>query len=98
MRPRVRAEVAPQAILEGQQRAVAARRDGDVVHLLPGVVRGDEMLRAILDPLHRTTEREGEERDEDVLRVDLTPHTEPSADVDLDEAHGFADRDRAARP
>ena len=47
------------------------------------------MLCAILDPLHRTTKGEGEERDEDVLRVDLTPHTEPSADVDLDQAHGL---------
>ncbi len=87
--PRVRAEVAPQAVLEGEELAVPARRDGDLVHLLPGVVRGDEMLCAILDPLHRPTEREGEERDEDVLRVELAPHTEASADVDLDQAHGL---------
>ena len=55
------------------------------MHLLARVVRGHEVLGAILDPLHGAAEPLRRERDQDVLGIELAAHAEAAADVDLDE-------------
>ena len=55
------------------------------MHLLARVIRGHEVLGAILDPLDGALEALRREGDEDVLGVELAAHAEAAADVDLDE-------------
>ena len=87
LRPHVRALVDPGRAAQREQAALGGRGDLDVVHLAARVVRRDEMLRAILDPLHRAAETERGERDEHVLGIELAADAEAAADVDLHEPH-----------
>ena len=66
------------------------------MHLAARVVRRDEVLRAVLDPLHGPTEAKRRERDEHVLGIQLAADAEAAADVDLDEPHVARARARAA--
>ena len=87
LRPHVRALVDPGGAAKREQAAVGGRGDLELVHLPARVVRRDEVLGAVLDPLHGAAEAERGERDEHVLGVELAAHAEAAADVDLDEPH-----------
>ena len=87
LRPHVGALVDPGRATQREQAALGGRGDLDVVHLAARVVRRDEMLSAILDPLHRAAETERGERDEHVLGIELAADAEAAADVDLHEPH-----------
>jgi len=85
LRADVRADVDPDPVAQREQRPVRADCELDLVHLLTGMVRGHEVLVAVLDPLDRPPVAEREERDQEVFRVELPAHAEPAADVALDE-------------
>ncbi len=57
VRADVGALVMPDLVAQPQQRAVGVERDLEAVALLSRVVDGDEVLRAVLDPLDRASER-----------------------------------------
>ena len=51
-------------------------------------VRGrEEMLAAILDPLHRTLEAQSQQADDEILGIEVALDPEPSANVGRDHAH-----------
>ena len=55
------------------------------------------MLAAVLDPLHRPAERARQERDQQILGIDVALDAETAADVERDAAHaGFRQRSTAA--
>ena len=89
LRADVGALVDPVRAAEAEQRPVGLRRHLELVHLRAGVVGGDEVLRPVLDPPHGPADAEGEQRDEDVLGVELAAGAEAAADVDLDEPHAL---------
>ena len=66
----VRARVEEEVVAQPEHDAVARRRHLDVVDLEAFVVRGGEVLDAILDPLHRTPEPHRRQRHEHFLGVE----------------------------
>ena len=62
--------------------AVGVERGRDPVRLLPGVVHRDQVLGAVLGPLHRPAQRPGQPRHQEVLGVELAARAEPAARVD----------------
>src|SRR5206468_1816154 len=68
-----------------EDRAVGVRGDLQLAHDLARMIGGNEALAAILDPLHRTPEPHGGQRDQQILRIELAAHAEAAADVDLDQ-------------
>jgi hypothetical protein len=86
LRADVRALVAPRTITEGEQLSVGARGDLELVNLLPCVVRRDEVLGAVFDPLDRAAEVTGCEGHEQIFRIELAAHAERAADRKLDQA------------
>ena len=51
------------------------------MHLLTGMVGGDQMFAAVLDPFHRPAETLGGDADQHVLGIKLAAHAEPAADM-----------------
>ena len=50
---------------------------------------GEQMLAAILDPLHRPADKARRERNQEILRIEFAAHAEAAADVVLDHADGL---------
>ena len=69
---------------QGEDRAVARAGDLQLAVDLARMVGRDQVLAAILDPLHRTADQARRERDEEILRIELALDAEAAADVDLD--------------
>ena len=67
---------------QGGDPAAGVERGGYPMGLLPGVVRGDQMLGAVLCPFDRPAQRPRQPRHQEVLRVELAAHPEPAARVD----------------
>ena len=89
----VRALVAPGTVAEREEGAVRSCRHLDLVHLLPRVVRREQVLVPVLDPFDRPPEQPSRERDQYILGVELAADTEAAADVDFQEAN-VPDRER----
>ena len=87
VRPAVGDVPGPQA----EDRAVVPQGDLQLVDLLPGVGDGQEVLVAVLDPLHRPADPAGGEGHQEVLGVEVGLDPEAAADVGRD------DPDRARR-
>lgn len=77
----VRAGVVPHLVGDREQPVVPVERRRDRVDLVPRMVRRDQVLRAILDPLHGPTRPRGEPRHQEVLRVELAADAEPPTRV-----------------
>ena len=56
------------------------------------------MLAPVLDPLHRPAEPARQERDQQVLRIDMPLDAEAAADVERDAAHARFRQAAAPRP
>ena len=69
-------------------RAVALAGDLQLAFGVAGVVRGDQVLAAVLDPFHRAAELARRERDQEILGIELAAHAEAAADVGLDHGDG----------
>src|SRR2546427_9051235 len=54
--------------------------------MLPGIGAGDEMLAPIPDPAHGMSQRPGEPRDADLLRLQNAFVAEAAADIGRDDA------------
>ena len=72
-----------------QQRAVVAGRDLDLAEHFAGVVGRGQVLHPVLHPLHRASQPEGCEGDEEVLGVEFAAHAEAASHVRLDEVDAF---------
>ena len=71
---------------DAEQRAVLGGRNGQIVEMIAGVHRGEQMLAAVLDPAHRMADLHGDGGDGDVLRHDAVLAAEAAADVGGDDA------------
>jgi hypothetical protein len=85
MRAQPGAHVGDEPVDQGHDPPVAVEPDLRVVPLLARVIRRHEMLAPILDPLHRPREAHRGPRDQQVFGVELAPHAEPAAHLQLDE-------------
>ena len=85
MRADVRAEIGHESVAQRHDRAVAAHADLDLMVLLARVVRGDQVLATVFDPLHRTAQAHRRPRHHVVLGIELAAHAEASAHLELDE-------------
>ena len=81
--------VGEEDVVEGEDEAARVDRGADAVDLVARVVGGDEVLAAVLDPLHRPAEPERAERHEHILGVDLAADAEAAADMALVEVELF---------
>ncbi len=59
---------------------------GDLVVMVAGMRRGQQMLAAVLDPAHRVIELERQCRQDDLFRVEPGLGPEPAADIGSDDA------------
>ena len=84
---RVRAGIREQLGAHPDDRPVATRRELDVVPLLARMRGVRQVLVTRLDPLHRRGEAHRQEREQDLLRVDLLLHAESAAHVGRDHAN-----------
>ena len=82
----VGAHVVDEGGIDGEQAAVAVRGQGQVPMLFAGVVGGQEVLAAVLDPAHRPAEPARQVGNEEVLGIELAAGAEAAAHVALDEA------------
>ena len=80
--------VVEEHVFEGEDAPLHVDRGAHLVPLLAGVVRCDEMLVPVLDPLDRTPQPERCEADQHVLGIKLAAHAEPATHVALEEMHG----------
>ncbi len=88
-----RAERVPRAALDREfvahheDAAVVVVPHRHVMHLVARMGGAKEMLVPVLDPAHRATEPAREERDQQILGVDMSLDPEPAADIERDAAH-----------
>ena len=75
--------VGEEFVVDREDEAARIDRGADVVDLVARVVRGDEMLAPVLDPLDRPAEAKRAERDQHVLGIDLAADAEAAADMAL---------------
>ena len=68
---RIGAGVDVDVALDAEQRAVPVGGDRQVVEVVAGVNRGEQVLAAILDPAHRVSDFQRERGDRDVFRHDV---------------------------
>ena len=61
------------------------------------MVRGDQVLAAVLDPFHRAVELSRRERNQEIFRVELAAHAEATADVGLDHGDGVLGKTQLLR-
>ena len=85
MRADVGAHVVDHAIPQPQDGPVGTNGELHLVLLLARMIRGQEVLLTVLNPLHRATQPHGQQRDQEVLGVELTAHAETAAHIRLDE-------------
>ena len=83
----VRAAGHHEPIAHPHDRAVVLVAHLDLVHLLPTVRSGDEVLGPVLDPLDRALQPVREQRDRQILRIQVVLGPERAADVGDDDAH-----------
>src|SRR5215470_18741362 len=81
MRAQIGALIEPELIVEAEDDAVLVDRGTHAVNRAPRLVRRDEMLIAVLDPLDRPAEAQCRGADEDVFRVKLAADAEAAAHV-----------------
>src|SRR5262249_4668656 len=67
-----------------QDRALAAAGDFEGAGNVAGMIRRDEVLAPVLDPLHRTADNSRRERYQKILRIEFTAHAETAADIGFD--------------
>ena len=82
------AEIGGAAPAQREDGAVARAGDLQLAFGIAGVVGGDQVLAAVLDPFHRAVEPARRERDQEVLRIEFAAHAEAAADVGLDHGDG----------
>ena len=83
--PHVGALVGKDLVVEPEDEAARIDGGADAVHLVARVVEREQVLAPVLDPLDRPAEPGRGDADQHVLRVELAPHTEPAADMALEE-------------
>ena len=76
-----------EAVAQGQDAARIVEAHLDLVNLVARMARTDQMLAAVLDPLHRPAEPARQERDQQVFRINVSLDPEAAADVERDAAH-----------
>ena len=76
-------------VAEREDAALVVEPDLDIVQLVARMRRGHEMLAPVLDPAHRPAEAAREERDQQVLGIDVALAAEAAADIERDEAHAL---------
>src|SRR5258706_10759106 len=76
-----------EAVAQRKNAAVAVEADLDVVQLVARMTRADQMLAAVLDPLHRPPQPARQERNQQVFRIDGPLEAEAAADVERDATH-----------
>ena len=81
-----RAAIDEEAVAEGEQASVVIEADLDVVDLVARMAGADEVLVPVLDPFYRTADFARQERDQQVLRIDVPLDAEAAADVERDAA------------
>ena len=82
---RVRADVAGDVRVEGEQRAVLGEAGSEPVAVVAGVGGREQVLGPVLDPLHRDPgHRPRDQAERDVLGIEHRLDTEPAADVRRD--------------
>ena len=64
--------VGEEFVVKAQDEAAVVDRGADMVDLVSGMVGGDEMLAAVLDPLDRAAEPERAKRRKHVLRINVS--------------------------
>ena len=89
VRAQVGAVVVPQLVAQREQAVLLVEGGLEAVQLLARVVGGDEVLRAVLDPLDGSPERAREVRDEQILGVELPAHAEAAAGVRAPDRHAL---------
>ena len=95
---RVGAGVVDEAVAQGEDAPVGVHGDFHVVDLTALLVGGQEVLVAVLDPLHGPAQVEGGERDQDFLRVEQHDlRAEAAAGVGRDHLHAKLGKAEHAR-
>ncbi len=80
------ADVGPGVAAQPADGAVAVAGDLELAGDVAGMVGGEEMLAAVLDPLDRAPDRARSKGNEEIFRIELAAHAESAADVVLDHA------------
>ena len=73
-------------IAQREDAAVVVEADLDLVDLVTRMARAHQMLATVLDPLHRPPQPARQERNQQVLRVDVPLEAEAAADIRRDAA------------
>ena len=84
---RVSAGVDIDVALDAKKRTVALGANGEIISVVTGMGRRQQMLASILDPAHRMSDLQRERGDGNVLRHDPVLAAEAAADVGRDDAH-----------
>ena len=74
-------------VADREDMAVIVKADLDIVPLVARMGRAHQVLAALLDPAHRPAEPAREERDQQVLGVDMALAAKAAADIERDAAH-----------
>ncbi len=85
-------------VAQRQDAALFVEADLHVVDLVARMARADQMLAAVLDPLHRPAEPARQERDQQIFRIDVALDAETAADIERDAAHARLGQVAAPRP
>ena len=80
--------VGADAAAQRQNGAVAVAGDLQLALGLAGMVGGEQMLAAVLDPFDRAAGEPRRERDQEILGVELAARAEAAADIVLHHADG----------
>ena len=72
--------------IDAENAAGAIGVSRELVVVVAGMGRGQQMLAAILDPAHRAIELQGQRRHDDFFRVEPRLWSEPAADIGGDDA------------
>ena len=73
---------------QAENRPVPPARDLEVATHVAGMADREKMFAPILDPLDRTVQGAGNERDEEVLGEEFAPHAEATAGIAFDHGDG----------
>ena len=73
--------------VDGEQAALRIDCGAYVKMLLPRVIGGEQMLAPVFDPLHRPSQPQRGEADENVLGVEFAAYAEAAADVAFVQMH-----------
>ena len=81
------ADIAEDPRVQSCHYPLARGRQARFDDLLPGVSGGQQVLAAVLDPLHRRAERAGQPGHHDLFRIHLRLGAEPAPDIGDHDPH-----------